>query len=121
MTKLNRLIHMCSRIRSSEIQRRRKNLSNLGTRAGSEWANLPFEYSAPNERRAKVAYVMALQGLRLEGLHARLSRTPSQPMVCMVINGRKKSAPLERRIATVLGLSREELFGTKSLQLWGAA
>jgi len=80
-----------------------------------------FTYAEPNERRAKVAYVMAIRGVRLDGLHKLLAKNPSQPMVCMVVNGRKKSAPLEQRIASVLGVSREELFGTKSLQLWGAA
>lgn len=81
----------------------------------------PFTYAEPNYRRAKIRYLLALRGIRVNQLYSLLSQTPSFPMLCMVCNATKKSAPLEQRIADVLGVSRDELFGDKKLDVWRVA
>lgn len=81
----------------------------------------PFTYASPQERKAKVFYTMAIRGLKPDGLHKLLGYNPTQSMLSRVMNGNRKSAPLEERIAVVLGVTREELFGDKPLELWRAA
>lgn len=80
-----------------------------------------FTYGAPEVIKAKVAYLMAIKGVRQDGLHKLLALTPSQTMLSYVLNGIKRSAALEARIATVLGVTREELYGAGPLNLWRAA
>jgi transcriptional regulator with XRE-family HTH domain len=82
----------------------------------------PFEYASRERIQAQVRYLLAIRGLRQDGLHRLLAFTPSQSMISRVCNGQKRSANLEVKIATVLGVTREELFGTKGLkQLWRVA
>jgi hypothetical protein len=81
----------------------------------------PFTYGSPDVVRAKVLYLLAIKGLKQENLHRLLAFNPTQSMLSRVCNARKRSAPLESRIATVLGVSREELFGAGPLNLWRAA
>lgn len=80
-----------------------------------------FTYGPPDVVRAKVAYLMNLRGLKQENLHQLLAFTPSRSMVSRVSHAQKRSADLETRIATVLGVTREELYGAGPLELWRAA
>ncbi len=78
----------------------------------------PFAYAPPEERKAKAKYLMALRGLKVINLHKLLGFKPVREMVGYVLNGKRKSARLEERIATVLGVTREELFGNLPLRIW---
>lgn len=86
---------------------------------GSRQTVQSFCYGSPDLRQAKLRYAMALRGIhRVDNLHKLLGFNPGRSMVSMVLLGQRKSAPLESRIATVLGMTREELFGTEEFRPW---
>lgn len=75
------------------------------------WASVSIGNSA-NSQKAKIWYVMHLKGVTISGIHKLLGdKAPSQEFISMVISGYKKSRKLEERIAVILGVTWDDLFG----------
>ncbi|GEM_PF-3541388 len=77
-----------------------------------------FIYAPPEERKAKAWYLLAISKLQVRDLHRLLCISLDVSMVGKVLRAIRKSARLEERIATVLGVTREELFGNLPLRNW---
>jgi len=81
----------------------------------------PFPYAPAEVRKAKIRYLLALRGTNLKGLHKLLACNPSYQFMARVAEGERKSATLETRIAGALGVTRDQLFGGESLEIWRVA
>lgn len=75
------------------------------------WAQAAIE-SSINARKAKIWYLMHLKGTSLKGLQTLLGGSPSIVFLSQVLSGVRKSQKLEERIAVILGVTWDEIFGT---------
>ncbi len=73
-----------------------------------------------NPRKAWIWYVLTTKGVSVTGLVKLLGGTPSHQFISAVIDGKKRSRPLEDRISVALGISWDALFGP-SAGIGGAA
>lgn len=74
------------------------------------WASVAIDTSI-NARKAKIWYLMHLRGVSLEGLRTLLGGAPSKAFLSQVLSGDRKSRKLEERIAVILGVTWDDLFG----------